>query len=71
MSVKMDFAFTLAKLDLGVMAANVMTDCETYGMAYGCTINCPVLQDGKCELKDTDCKDLYNQMLIEQREAKG
>ncbi len=62
----MGFARELARYDLGVMASCVMTDCEKYGMTYGCTINCPVLQAGKCELQDTDNKELYNEFLKEQ-----
>lgn len=31
-----------------------MSDCERYGMTWGCDIDCPVLRAGKCKLKDTD-----------------
>ena len=30
----------------------VMTDCERYGMSFGCSVDCPVYQAGKCEIKD-------------------
>jgi hypothetical protein len=40
-----------------------MTECERYGMTWGCDIDCPVLRNGKCELKDTDNKELYNELL--------
>jgi len=57
------FANTMTEKDLGVMASSVMTDCEKYGMTWGCDIDCPVLQMGECELKDTENKDLYNDFL--------
>lgn len=26
-----------------------MTECEKYGMTWGCDEDCPVLKEGKCE----------------------
>ena len=26
------------------------TDCEKFGMTWGCKEDCPVLQDGKCDI---------------------
>jgi hypothetical protein len=63
MSDMMDFANEIACRDLGVMASCVMNDCEKFGMMYGCRIDCPVLQDGKCELQDAENKELYNEFL--------
>jgi hypothetical protein len=63
MSDIMEFANEITYRDLGVMASCVMNDCEKFGMTYGCTINCPVLQDGKCELQDYENKELYNEFL--------
>lgn len=40
-----------------------MTRCEKYGMTWGCDVDCPVLQAGKCELKDSENKDLYQEYL--------
>ena len=37
-----------------------MNDCERYGMTWGCDIDCPVLRQGKCELKDDENKELYD-----------
>ncbi len=61
--MKSGFANTITELDLGTTAASIMTDCERYGMTWGCDIDCPVLQSGKCELQDTDNKELYKQYL--------
>lgn len=55
---KLAFGHTLAEIDDG-MPKGILTDCEAYGMVSGCDENCPVLIDGKCELQDTDNKDLY------------
>lgn len=52
------FANTIAELALGETAASVMTDCEKYGMMYGCNGDCPQLLDGNCEIeKDYDLSD--------------
>lgn len=40
-----------------------MTGCERYGMTWGCDIDCPVLQSGNCELKDSENKELYQEYL--------
>ena len=47
------FANTMAELGLGATAASVMTECEKYGMCYGCDQYCPVLKAGKCENEDS------------------
>ena len=65
MSDKMNFANTITEIDLGSMSSSVMNDCYKYGMTWGCDINCPVLQSGKCELKDDDNKELYQEYLDE------
>ena len=57
----MRFARTLVLWDLGVTASSVMTDCEKYGITYGCNIDCPVLIEGKCKLQDAENKELYRQ----------
>ena len=57
------FANTMAELDLGATAASVMTECEKYGICYGCDIYCPVLQRGECECEDN--KELYQKYLEE------
>jgi hypothetical protein len=60
---KTDFANTITTWDLGSTASSVMTDCEKHGMTYGCTIECPALLAGLCELKDTDNKELYEDAI--------
>lgn len=63
----MTFARTITEMDLGAMASSVMTDCEKYGMTYGCNEECPVLLAGKCELKDSDNAELYQRVLANER----
>lgn len=63
---KQDFANTITSWDLGSTASSVMTECEKHGMTYGCTIDCPQLIAGLCELKDTDNKELYKKAQNEQ-----
>ena len=36
-----------------------LSECETYGMWYGCNEHCPVLIRGECELQEAENKDLY------------
>ena len=38
-------------------------DCFNYGIVAGCDIYCPVLQSGKCELKDAENEELYQEYL--------
>ncbi len=49
MSNKMIFADTITEMDLEAMASSVMSDCEKFGMAWGCRSDCPVFQSGKCK----------------------
>lgn len=57
------FARTINERHLGITAASVMTDCEHYGMTYGCTVNCPVLMRGECELMHDENAELYRQCV--------
>lgn len=59
----LNFARTIVEIDLGTSASSVMTDCEKYGMTYGCDEGCPVLIDGKCELQDSENKELYKRAV--------
>lgn len=47
MSNKGLFADTIS--ELGIHAYLGMTDCERYGMTWGCDEDCPMLNKGKCE----------------------
>lgn len=47
------FANEMAIRGLGATAGSVMTDCEKYGMCYGCDQYCPVLVAGLCENEDS------------------
>ena len=53
----------MSELDLGITAASVMTDCEHYGMSYGCNAECPVLIAGKCELQNDENAELYKEAI--------
>lgn len=57
------FANTMAELDLGATAASVMTECDKYGMCYGCNQYCPVLKAGKCENEDSI--EMYKDLIEE------
>lgn len=60
MNNKADFAKILSE-----NISLFMTDCEKYGMAYGCDVDCPVLRDGKCQLKETENKHLWDKVCKE------
>jgi len=62
---KIDFANTITELDSGLQKTS--DECFKYGITWGCDIDCPVLQRGECELKESDNKDLYQEFLNEQR----
>jgi hypothetical protein len=47
---KINFAGELAYQGLGVTAYSIMTDCEKFGMTYGCQEDCPQLERGECEI---------------------
>lgn len=61
---KADFAQTIAELD-NTLSHATMSECESYGMTWGCDVDCPVLREGLCELKDAENKELYEQVLKE------
>ena len=61
--VQIGFVNEMALWGLGTTASSVMTECEKYGMCYGCDIHCPVLQRGECECEDN--KELYQKYLEE------
>lgn len=42
------FAFTLS--ELGSNSYLSMSECEKFGMTFGCREDCPVFERGECEL---------------------
>lgn len=51
--MKKIFADTINELGSNTFLG--MSECEKYGMTWGCNEDCPVLQEGKCELyEDVD-----------------
>lgn len=46
----MSFANTMAEKCLGITASSIMSDCEKFGMCYGCQEHCPQLQREECEI---------------------
>ena len=48
-----------------------MSDCEHYGMSWGCDTECPVLRAGKCEIKDDINKELWLEVQAELDEGEG
>ena len=61
---KMDFATTMAELDLGVTASSVMSDCMKYGMVAGCDPDCPTYQKGTCEQQEENTKQFIEEGLL-------
>jgi len=59
------FAKEISSTSLGITASSVMSDCEHYGMTYGCNTECPVLLANKCELMNCENKELYEQAIKE------
>lgn len=49
--MKMEFANFICKSDNGLSYAN-MTECEIYGITWGCNEDCPVYKRKECELQD-------------------
>ena len=35
-----------------------MSECDKYGYTYGCTLECPVLSRGDCDIKDEVMREL-------------
>lgn len=48
---KIDFANLICSQDNGLSYPN-MTECERYGMTWGCNEDCPVFQRKECELQE-------------------
>ncbi len=47
---KMGFANSVCSMDNNLSYSN-MTECERYGITWGCDKDCPVFQRGECELQ--------------------
>jgi len=65
-SPRKSFADEITELDQGLPKG--MSECEKYGMTWGCDTGCPVLRRGECEHKDTENKELYKECLKEMEE---
>lgn len=50
MNRKIEFANSICNFDEGLSYPN-MTECERYGMTWGCDKDCPVFQRKECELQ--------------------
>lgn len=51
------FADTINAHNDGLSFPN-MTDCESYGMTFGCTPECPTYLSGKCEIEEEN-KEIF------------
>lgn len=58
-----EFANEIAIRSLGTTAVSIMTECEKYGMCYGCNQYCPVLIAGECDNEDSI--RMYNHLIEE------
>jgi hypothetical protein len=58
--MKTEFANALQERS-GLQKTN--NQCFIYGITWGCDIDCPVLKEGNCELKDNENKELYEEYL--------
>ena len=67
---KEGFARAVNEQDEGLSHQN-MTDCENYGMTWGCDVDCPALRRGECELQDSENKELYNYILKEKQDEEA
>lgn len=52
---KVEFAKFICNQDNGLSYPN-MTECERYGMTWGCDKDCPVFQRKECELQEENNK---------------
>lgn len=50
MNDKTMLAFTLS--ELGSNSYLSMSECEKFGMTFGCREDCPVFERGECELQE-------------------
>lgn len=56
MKDKIKFANFICNFDKGLSYAN-MTECEIYGITWGCDKDCPVFQRKECELQEENEKN--------------
>lgn len=59
---KLGFANEIMELSDTSYLAN---DCERYGMAWGCDMDCPVFRNHKCEQRFDENKQMYKDYLQE------
>lgn len=58
LSSKIEFANSVCANDKGLSYAN-MTECERYGITWGCDRDCPVFQRGECEIQEEN-ENIFN-----------
>lgn len=63
MNNKMKFCFSRSVAD---RTSPLLTDCEAYGMMFGCDEDCPVLINGKCELYSSVNEFLEEKELVKE-----
>ena len=63
MEEKTVFADLICSYDEGLSYVN-MTECERYGITWGCDKDCPVLQRKECELQE-EVEEKLRDVLIE------
>ena len=52
------FAYTITELDNRLPKS--MTECERFGMTWGCKEHCPVFERGECEIQKEN-ERIFNQ----------
>lgn len=61
---KIGFANSICGMDNNLSYPN-MTECERYGITWGCDKDCPVFQRKECELQEEIEKRLEEQKNVE------
>lgn len=69
MKEKIDFANLICSQDNGLSYPN-MTECERYGMTWGCDKDCPVFQRKECELQEENERQ-FRGVLSERKNKKN
>lgn len=54
MNIQAIFAETIN--NIGSNTGHMTSECENFGMTYGCKPECPVFMEGRCELQEENQK---------------